>query len=220
AHICNCGGDFGVQLPKATVLKREDVVPNSQEYRMMMYGGALYWHLATNISERRKEADPELLRGKDVLEVGCMRGGGARYLMEAAEPRRLLAVDNVQEHIESCRANFGEWPGLEYEVMDAHELSTSIPAASFDFVICIESFASFEHLDVFVAGCAHALRQGGRLLLADAIERRTNTKLLDALEDHGFELELSVDISRHVHAVGLCTIPKGLSYTHVVARKE
>ncbi|CAK9117877.1 unnamed protein product, partial [Durusdinium trenchii] len=182
AHICNCGGDFGVQLPKATVLKREDVVPNSQEYRMMMYGGALYWHLATNISERRKEADPELLRGKDVLEVGCMRGGGARYLMEAVEPRRLLAVDNVQEHIESCRANFGEWPGLEYEVMDAHELSTSIPAASFDFVICIESFASFEHLDVFVAGCAHALRQGGRLLLADAIERRTNTKLLDALE--------------------------------------
>ena len=50
-----------------------------------------------------QEADPELLRGKDVLEVGCMRGGGARYLMEAAEPRRLLAVDNVQEHIESCR---------------------------------------------------------------------------------------------------------------------
>ena len=49
---------------------------------------------------------------------------------------------------------------------------------------------------------------------------RTNTKLLDSLEDFGFEVELSTDIGRHVHAVGLCNVPKGLSYIHLVARKE
>ena len=128
ADICNCGGDFGIKLPRPEVLKREGIEANTSEHRMMLYGGALYYHLATNISEKFKEAKPEMLRGKDVLEVACMRGGGARYLMEVCEPRRLLAVDHLQEHIDSCKANFGEWPGLEYEVMDAHHLADELPA--------------------------------------------------------------------------------------------
>ena len=36
----------------------------------------------------------------------------------------------------------------------------------------------------------------------------------------GFDVELSMDISRHVHAVGLCSVPKGMSYLHIVAKKE
>ena len=112
ADICNCGGDFGRTLPKPEVLRRDGIAANTSEHRMMLYGASLYYHLATNISEKFKEAKPEMLRGKDVLEVACMRGGGARYLMEVCEPRRLLAVDHVQEHIDSCKANFGEWPGV------------------------------------------------------------------------------------------------------------
>lgn len=128
SDICNCGGDFAVTLPKPELLKREGVEANTPEHRMMLYGGALYYHVATNVTEKFKKANPDLLRGKDVLEVACMRGGGARYLMEVCEPRRYLAVDHVHEHIDSCRANFGEWPGLEYEVMDAHELAQKLPA--------------------------------------------------------------------------------------------
>jgi len=220
SDICNCGGDFAVTLPKPELLKREGVEANTPEHRMMLYGGALYYHVATNVTEKFKKANPDLLRGKDVLEVACMRGGGARYLMEVCEPRRYLAVDHVHEHIDSCRANFGEWPGLEYEVMDAHELAQKLPADSFDFVLCIEAAASFEKPELFVEGVVHVLRRGGRLLLADALEKKTNIKLLDALEDNGFEVELSMDISRHVHAVGLCSVPKGMSYLHIVAKKE
>lgn len=115
ADICNCGGSFGVTLPRPELLRRADIAVHSSEHRRMLYGGALYWHLATTVTDRAREADAELLRGKDVLEVGCMRGGGARYLMEVCGPRRLLAVDHLAEHVESCRKNFGEWPGLEYE---------------------------------------------------------------------------------------------------------
>ena len=94
------------------------------------------------------------------------------------------------------------------------------PKDSFDFVLCIEAAASFEKPELFVEGVVHVLRRGGRLLLADALEKKTNIKLLDALEDNGFEVELSMDISRHVHAVGLCSVPKGMSYLHIVAKKE
>lgn len=38
--------------------------------------------------------------------------------------------------------------------------------------LCIETAASLEHIDVFVQGCAHVLRKGGRILLADAMERK------------------------------------------------
>ena len=95
-----------------------------------------------------------------------------------------------------------------------------VPKDSFDFVLCIEAAASFEKPELFVEGVVHVLRRGGRLLLADALEKKTNIKLLDALEDNGFEVELSMDISRHVHAVGLCSVPKGMSYLHIVAKKE
>ena len=38
--------------------------------------------------------------------------------------------------------------------------------------LCIEMAASLEHIDIFVQGCAHVLRKGGRILLADAMERK------------------------------------------------
>ncbi|CAE7227603.1 FKBP65 [Symbiodinium sp. KB8] len=220
ADICNCGGDFGVPIPRAELLRRDNMEKGSREERMQLYGGALYWHLATTLTEKYKDAQPDMLRDKDVLEVACMRGGGARYLSEITGPKRYLAIDHVPEHIEQCRRKFGEWPGLEFEVMDAHELAEKLPADSFDFVICIQAAASFEQIEGFVEGVGHVLRKGGRLLLADALTRSANTKLLDSLEDHGFDVELSMDISRHVHAVGVCAVPTGLSYVHVVARKE
>jgi len=220
ADICNCGGDFGVPIPRPELLQRSDVAKGSREERMHLYGAALYWHLATNVTEKQKDVKPDMLRDKDVLEVACMRGGGARYLAEVAGPKRYLAVDHLPEHIERCRQNFGEWPGLEFEVMDAQDLEEGLSADSFDFVICVQAVASFESIERFVEGVGHVLRKGGRLLLTDAVSRSTNTKLLDALEDSGFDVELSMDISRNVHAVGLCTIPTGLSYVHVVARKE
>ncbi|CAJ1348508.1 unnamed protein product [Effrenium voratum] len=182
ADICNCGGDFGVTLPRSELLQRAGIEKGTYEHRMQLYGGALYWHMATNITERFKDAQPSMLRDKDVLEVACMRGGGARYLAEVAQPRWYLAVDHVQSHIDRCRENFGEWPGLEFEVMDAHDLARKLPAESFDYVLCIQAAASFEHVAEFVAGTHHVLRKGGRLLLADALQRNRNAQLLDALE--------------------------------------
>lgn len=63
--------------------------------------------------------------------------------------------------------------------------TATFPKDSFDFVLCIEACASFEKPELFVQGAASVLRPGGRLLLADALERKTSIKILDALEDNG-----------------------------------
>lgn len=220
ADICNCGADLGVRIPKPELIRREGVETGSREYKMQLYGAALYYHMATMTTEVTKKAQPDMLRDKDVLEVACMRGGGARYLAEVVGPRRYLGTDNLQEHIDRCRRDHGEWPGLEFQVTDAHHLAETLPAESFDFVLCIQAASSFEDPRRFIEGVHHVLRPGGRLMLADALSRDANVKYLDALEDLDFDVELAADISRAVHAVGLCQVPKGLSYMHIVAKKE
>lgn len=65
---------------------------------------------------------------------------------------------------------------------------------SFDFLLCIEAAASFENPQLFVEGAAHVLRKGGRLVLADAFDRKASIRILDVLEDNGV-LEVNLAIS-------------------------
>ena len=61
---------------------------------------------------------------KDVLEVACMRGGGARYVANALGPSSYLATDLAERSIQLCVERHGEDPlvqegRLRYEVADA-----------------------------------------------------------------------------------------------------
>merc|ERR1719221_804986 len=111
-------------------------------------------------------------------------------------------------------------PNLRFEKADALTLDLSYPAESFDFVLCVQSAASFSDPRAFIRGAKHVLRPGGRILFCDAMSRNTLQIYLEAIEDEGMILDACSDLSRAVHAVGLCTIPKGVSYLRVVARKE
>jgi len=184
-----------------------------------MYGAALYWHMGTTPGEKASEMDPEMMKGKDVLEVACFRGGGSRYLAEVAGTQRYVATDNVQEHIDICKRLHSDYPGLMFELADALELQDRYPGETFDFVLCIQAAAQFSDLRAFVRGSWHVLRPGGRLLIADALTRDNLKSILDALDEVGFVMDANTDLSRAVHAVGLCEVLKGVSYLRIVARK-
>ncbi len=61
------------------------------------------------------------LAGRDLLEVGCGRGGGAAYVARALSPRRVVAVDLSPAAIALCRRRFHQ-PNLSFEVGDAEQL--------------------------------------------------------------------------------------------------
>mmetsp|Transcript_73559 Transcript_73559/g.186465 ORF Transcript_73559/g.186465 Transcript_73559/m.186465 type:complete len:299 (+) Transcript_73559:45-941(+) len=217
--ICNCGVDMGVLIPKPEFVTSIDKIePKSREWRMQLYGAALYWHMATVPGERASDAH-DMLRDKDVLEVACMRGGGARYLVEVAAPKRYVATDNVQEHIDTCKSSYPDVPGLEFELADAMRLQDRYPAESFDFVLCIQAAAQFPCLRTFTREAYHVLRPGGRLLLADGFKRDDLKAILDAVDELGMVMDAQSDLSRAVHAVGLCSVPRGVTYLRLVARK-
>jgi len=219
ADICNCGADFGYQLPRVDLLLREGMEPDSKDWRMQMYGATLYWHCATHFGALAKDVDVDMLRGKDVLEVACMRGGGARWLAEVVGTRTYLATDNVEQHIERAQKAHKPWPGLRYELADATSLSGSYAAESFDFVLCIQASLKVGTASRFIRSVVPVLRPGGRVIICDAFLRDQLKEILDAADAEGLTVEVCADMSRAVHAVGLCTISKGLSYLRLLLRK-
>lgn len=147
---------------------------------MQLYGASLYWHLASTPGDSVAEADADLWRGKSVLEVACMRGGGARFLAEVAGVGAYVATDDFAENIDFCSQAPEIPPNLRFECLPAADLASHFAAGTFDAVLCVEAAAEFVDLPAFLRGASHVLRPGGRLLLCDAFTAGRLKELLDA----------------------------------------
>lgn len=220
ADICNCGIDLAIKIPRPELVLREGIERGSMEWRMQLFGAALYWFIARISNEKICDANDNMLRGKDVLEVACMRGGGAAYLMEVAGPRTYVATDNVEEHVEGCRKLHRPREGLRFDLAEASSLHRCFAAETFDFVICIQAATKFADIQGFIKAAHYVLRPGGRLILVDAFARDKYNAIQLDLQNVGFVQTGVHDLSRAVHAAGLCSVPPGLAYFHIIAQKE
>ncbi len=102
--------------------------------------------------------------GRELLEVGCGRGGGADYVARKLDPQRVVAVDLSPRAVALCRQRFAH-PRLSFEVGDAERLPFA--AASFDVVLNVESSHCYGRFDAFLAEVRRVLRPGGHFLYAD-----------------------------------------------------
>jgi len=104
------------------------------------------------------------LRGREVLEVGSGRGGGASFVVRYHRPSRVVGVDLSPLAVAFCRARHRA-PGLSFEVGDAERLR--FEGASFDVVINVESSHCYGDLGAFVREVRRVLRPNGYFLYAD-----------------------------------------------------
>jgi len=104
------------------------------------------------------------LAGRDVLEVGCGRGGGAAWLAGRYGPRSYTAVDWCHANVAFCARTHGH-PGLRFMQSDAEQLP--LDDEQVDIVVNIESAHCYPHFDRFLAEVGRVLRPGGTLLFAD-----------------------------------------------------
>jgi ubiquinone/menaquinone biosynthesis C-methylase UbiE len=118
------------------------------------------------------------LTGKQVLEVGCGRGGGASYLMRALGPASYVGLDLNAAGIDFCSRRH-RLPGLRFLQGNAENLP--FPAESFDAVINVESAALYPHFDRFLSEVGRVLRPGGTFLYADTRWRFDLTRWESAL---------------------------------------
>jgi 2-polyprenyl-3-methyl-5-hydroxy-6-metoxy-1,4-benzoquinol methylase len=104
--------------------------------------------------------------GKQVLEIGCGRGGFACWLArQPRPPLRLVASDFSPAAIAQARAFAHQTrvPPVDWEVGDIQQIAH--PEDTFDTVISCETIEHVPEPPVAVRELARVLRRGGRLVL-------------------------------------------------------
>ncbi|MDZ4860886.1 MAG: class I SAM-dependent methyltransferase, partial [Candidatus Hydrogenedentes bacterium] len=137
-------------------------------------------------------ADAVALRGKDVLEIGCGRGGGAAYIAKYLGPRTMHGVDLCPSSITFCAE---EWqlPGLSFSQGAAEGLK--LADQSFDAVVNIESSHCYIRMASFVRHVWRVLRPGGYFLFADFRPTAQIESLREELLAPGFEMIEEEDLN-------------------------
>jgi SAM-dependent methyltransferase len=151
------------------------------------YATALYHRVATSVD----------LMGKDMLEVGAGRGGGAAYIAREFRPRRVVGVDIAQSSIEFCR-RVHRINGLEFYTADAERLP--FPNEAFDAVLNIESSFCYPSMERFLTEVRRVLRPGGYFLFADLRLACEIDELLQVIGDSGMMVIGRSDVSANVAA--------------------
>lgn len=105
------------------------------------------------------------LAGKEVLEVGSGRGGGASFVARHHRPTKITGVDFSPQAVALCRKRHARVANLAFAVGDAENLP--FPPASFDAVINVESSHCYGHVEKFFSEAARVLRPGGWFLYTD-----------------------------------------------------
>lgn len=137
------------------------------------------------------------LRGRDVLEVGSGRGGGAQWVALRHGPRRTVGLDFSAAAV-ALSTRHRRAPGLEFVRGDAEAMP--FPDASFDVVLNVESSHCYGSVPAFLAEVRRVLRPGGSFCWADFRPSDAVPATLDALRASGLTLVAHDDVTARVVA--------------------
>ncbi len=135
------------------------------------------------------------LAGRDVLEIGSGRGGGASYLHRYLRPASTVGVDYSRQAITFCQATHRA-PGLSFRQGDAEALP--FDDNTFDVVVNVESSHCYGSMPAFLGQVARVLRPGGYFCFADLRAADDVATLQAQLAASGLDQVLEEDISNEV----------------------
>jgi len=125
-------------------------------------------------------------RGQKVLDIGCGRGGGLRYIQTYLDPLACTGVDFSSRAVTICRRRLaGETSTVAVAEADALPFATG----RFDWVVNVESSHCYPSMERFVAEASRVLKPGGLFVIAD---------FRDADEVDAFQRQLSTPTLRVV----------------------
>lgn len=137
------------------------------------------------------------LGGRDVLEVGCGRGGGASWIARHHRPRCTVGLDFSAAAVDLCTRH-RHAPGLSFVRGDAEAMP--FPDGSFDVVVNVESSHCYGSVPAFAAEVQRVLRPGGTFVWADFRPAERVPAVLGELQARGLELAAQEDVTGRVVA--------------------
>jgi ubiquinone/menaquinone biosynthesis C-methylase UbiE len=166
-------------------MKGDKMIPLKKEDEPDRYCIQLYDHVVSRAE----------LMGKDVLEVGSGRGGGASYVTRYYHPRTYRAIDISEDVIRFCN-NYYNVEGLSFERGHAEQLP--MEDNSCDVVVNVESARCYRDILAFFREVARVLRPGGHFMFADMIEPNRFQDIMDKLQACGFRVKAKTEITSNV----------------------
>ncbi len=136
------------------------------------------------------------LEGKQVLEVGSGRGGGASWIAKTHKPAKLTGVDFSAKAVGHCQRWYTDQTNLEFIEGNAQDLP--FDNASFDVVYNVESSHCYGNMGAFVEQAFRVLKPGGMFCWTDLRDTKTMETLPALFESKGFEIVESADVAQEV----------------------
>ncbi|MBI3507542.1 MAG: methyltransferase domain-containing protein [Proteobacteria bacterium] len=168
-------------------------MPEVLEQSLKLKGAEANWPHAAQMYHRVAAQAP--IKGKDVLEVGCGRGGGAAYVARAFAPRSMTGMDGTRSNVKFC-ARVHKAANLSFIWGKAEALP--FENGSFDALINVESYTYYRPLESFISHARRVLRPKGHLLLAGYGPFAQMSALRAMILDAGFSLAAAEDVSAAV----------------------
>lgn len=150
------------------------------------YAIQLYHHVASGAA----------IEGKDVLEVGSGRGGGASYIARYLHPKSYTGLDICKPAIRFSKARYAGQENLAFRVGDA--LSLPFANESFDVVVNVESAQHYGDMGRFLEEVHRVLRPGGAFLMACFEDRSKDVYPRESLAQSRLRLVRKDDITANV----------------------
>ncbi len=137
------------------------------------------------------------LEGKEVLEVGCGRGGGADYICRYLRPKTYVGLDLNKKVVKACNKTF-DTPGLSFIQGCADDLP--FEDGKFDAVVNVESSRCYPDMLGFLHEVYRVLKPGGHLLFSDMRYKEDFPTLQKQFNEVGFNKLVEKDILPNVVA--------------------
>ena len=153
--------------------------------RKNKYSAQLYDYVVNNVD----------IKGKDILEVGCGRGGGLSYINRYLSPKTVTGIDLNSKAIKFCRKNYS---GEKNTFLQGNAQLLKFDDNSFDVVINVESSHRYNQINKFLDEVYRVLRPGGFLLLADFRLQDQIEKLHERLKKSDFKVMINEIITPNV----------------------
>jgi ubiquinone/menaquinone biosynthesis C-methylase UbiE len=158
--------------------------PAVQKYPLQMYH---YLALKTN------------LQGKEVLEVGSGRGGGAKHVAKTLGPASYTGLDLAQNAVDLAN-KLHRLPNLKFIQGRAEEIP--LKDNSVDVVLNVESCHAYGSVEKFISEVKRVLKPGGVLALVDFRDADKMVVLRQQLKNSGLIwIEEENITSNVVHAI-------------------
>lgn len=133
--------------------------------------------------------------GKDILEIGCGRGGNVSELCKSYGTRSVVGIDLTPSNIQFCQRN-NRYEQAYYCIGDAEQLP--VQTESCDIVLNIESSHLYPHIELFFAETYRVLKPGGLFLYADIMSASDVPRYEDQWKRLGFRTAMIRDITGNV----------------------